>query len=228
MPFDEKNDVHGALLDILWDLLQPGVTRVKSSCDRTSGGGASARMSASWGDIGFQGKDPVTDLRGMGMLGVVQLVHFARTSAGRRVLGWSRPPAGASEIKFFPFACGGIQVTSLVVDLATKRRLGSVLLDGEQREGVNTSSSKDGKAVALMRSLVNGAGISFEGAWQSLELLNDVYCEVFTQVGEQWHRENPPNVMSWPAIFKAVEERVRDGVSETGAKSLEIRWRRGS
>jgi hypothetical protein len=222
-PFDEKNPVHGALLDTLWDLLMPGVEREGSSSSS-----AGARASASWGSIGFQGKDPVTDLRGMGMLGVLQLVHFARTAAGRRVLGWSRPPPGASEVKFFPFACGGIQVTSLVVGLATERRLGSVLLDGELREGTGAGGAEGEKAVSLMRSLVKDAGISFEGAWQSIELLNDVYCEIFTLVGEQWHRENPPTVMSWPGIFKDVEGRVSEGASTTGAERLEIRWRRGS
>ena len=223
--FDGNNSLHTSLLETLWRLLMPGVKRE---------GDAGTRSSKSWSNIGFQGTDPITDFRGMGMLGLLQLVHFARTPAGRHVLDISQPPVGASELKFFPFACGGIQVTSLVLGLARDRKLGSVLLEGEEKVGAVggntevTSLKKDtdkGDAVTLMRSLVKEAGLTFRGAWQGIELLNDVYCEIFTLVGEEWKKADPPNVMSWPIIFKIAEENVRASLLATGAERLEIRWR---
>ena len=36
------------------------------------------RFGSHWGQIGFQGKDPATDLRGMGLLGLNQMLSFAR------------------------------------------------------------------------------------------------------------------------------------------------------
>lgn len=45
----------------LWDLLMPTVK-------------LESRITKQWGDIGFQGDDPKTDFRGMGMLGLINLV----------------------------------------------------------------------------------------------------------------------------------------------------------
>lgn len=51
-------------LDVLWDTLRPGVRRT---------GGV---LTDEWGEIGFQGKDPCTDFRGMGRLALLQLNHM--------------------------------------------------------------------------------------------------------------------------------------------------------
>lgn len=45
----------------LWNLLMPTKT-------------LKARISKQWADIGFQGDDPKTDFRGMGILGLINLV----------------------------------------------------------------------------------------------------------------------------------------------------------
>ena len=53
--------------------------RMLFSCYRALTGEATcpARMGPHWEQIGFQGNDPATDLRGAGMLGLLQLLHFA-------------------------------------------------------------------------------------------------------------------------------------------------------
>ena len=40
----------------------------------TNGQHLESRTSSQWTQIGFQGEDPMTDFRGMGMLGLDQLV----------------------------------------------------------------------------------------------------------------------------------------------------------
>ncbi len=45
----------------LWDLLMPAVK-------------LESRVTKQWGNIGFQGDDPKTDFRGMGMLGLTNLL----------------------------------------------------------------------------------------------------------------------------------------------------------
>ena len=47
--FDDKNDEHAELLRRLWTQLRPN-------------GGEIPRPHRAWGEIGFQGTDPVTDL----------------------------------------------------------------------------------------------------------------------------------------------------------------------
>ncbi|XP_010795701.1 ELMO domain-containing protein 2-like [Notothenia coriiceps] len=59
--FSSENQEHEAMLLKLWDLLMPTVK-------------LDSRITKQWGDIGFQGDDPKTDFRGMGLLGLINLV----------------------------------------------------------------------------------------------------------------------------------------------------------
>ena len=219
--FVEGNDLHEDLLDILWALLKGGRQR--------DGNG---RISTSWGQIGFQGKDPVTDLRGMGMLGLYQLVYFATTPQGLQVLEWSCPPAGAPDVKFFPFACAGIQITSLIYDLARKHKLGSVMLRGDARIPTQRRAQEAQVVTAneQMRALLEMT-LPHCGAFhmRSMAIFNDIYAEVFTTVGALWHEKDPVNVMAWPAIFKEASEQVEASISGLRgggrASEFEIRWR---
>uniref|UniRef100_A0A914GWU0 ELMO domain-containing protein n=1 Tax=Globodera rostochiensis TaxID=31243 RepID=A0A914GWU0_GLORO len=72
------------------------------------------RRSEQWQEIGFQGDDPATDFRGMGMLGLDQLVFFAQfdTANCHRVLSLSYHPTIG-----FPFTVCGITITALCKEL---------------------------------------------------------------------------------------------------------------
>ncbi|NXY11652.1 ELMD2 protein, partial [Pteruthius melanotis] len=62
VPYDSENEEHEEQLIELWNLLMPHEN-------------LKARISKQWCDIGFQGDDPKTDFRGMGLLGLVNLVY---------------------------------------------------------------------------------------------------------------------------------------------------------
>ncbi|KAL3090934.1 hypothetical protein niasHS_007309 [Heterodera schachtii] len=72
------------------------------------------RITDQWQQIGFQGDDPATDFRGMGMLGLDQLVFFAQFDLDncQRVLSLSNHP-----IIGFPYAICGITITALCKEL---------------------------------------------------------------------------------------------------------------
>lgn len=70
----------------------------------------SGRITKQWQIIGFQGEDPKTDFRGMGLLGLENLLFFAtefRTPA-QHVLSHSHHP-----VHGYCFAIVGINLTSL-------------------------------------------------------------------------------------------------------------------
>ena len=240
LSFDDSNVLHNDLLESMWNLL---CSNEPPRDSHVSGG----RKSKSWSRVGFQGVDPVTDLRGMGLLGLFQLVHFARTPQSQHVLAWSRAPQDGPEVKFFPFACAGIQITSLVLTLAREHLLGFVVVQGED-EKVNWSSvnvREESIAMVLgvkvaeqrLKELLREVRRNGEQGhhqdtndddmvWRSIALLNDVYGEIFMLLGEAWKRENPPDVMSYPNIFKSVEANVRAALTaEAGVNSFKIRWR---
>ncbi|KAG7267726.1 hypothetical protein CRUP_031616, partial [Coryphaenoides rupestris] len=60
--FSSDNVEHEDMLLKLWNLLMPSAK-------------LESRVTKQWGDIGFQGDDPKTDFRGMGMLGLTNLVY---------------------------------------------------------------------------------------------------------------------------------------------------------
>jgi hypothetical protein len=78
------------------------------------------RISLQWQKIGFQGKDPATDFRGMGILGLEDLVYYTKyhTDSAREVLACSQDP-----IRWYSFAIVGINITSFAVEVLRNRQL---------------------------------------------------------------------------------------------------------
>ncbi|NWW35187.1 ELMD1 protein, partial [Panurus biarmicus] len=95
-----------------------------------------ARISKQWCEIGFQGDDPKTDFRGMGLLGLYNLVYFAEwdTEVAQQVLTDSLHPkyreVTKKELRYFfffflsfhryyiySFAIVGINITDLAYNL---------------------------------------------------------------------------------------------------------------
>ena len=99
--YNSNNPAHESLLLKLWQLLMP-----YDPLD--------ARITKQWQDIGFQGDDPKTDFRGMGILGLENLVYFAREypSAATHVLSHSMHPRYG-----YAFAIVGINLTSMALRL---------------------------------------------------------------------------------------------------------------
>lgn len=99
--YDCSNDVHEKSLLLLWDELMPN--------DKLEN-----RVTKQWQDIGFQGDDPKTDFRGMGILGLDNLVYFASkyTHLARCALSRSMHP-----VHGYTFAIVGINLTSMALGL---------------------------------------------------------------------------------------------------------------
>ncbi|KAG2759624.1 hypothetical protein Pcac1_g28364 [Phytophthora cactorum] len=87
--YSSSKPEHEELLEQLWTNLKPDVRR--------EGG----RITKEWGEIGFQGTDPMSDFRGMGLFSLVQLIHFAKgyKIEAQRALEESNHPT-----RWYPFA----------------------------------------------------------------------------------------------------------------------------
>ncbi|NXD56505.1 ELMD2 protein, partial [Corvus moneduloides] len=101
VPYDSENEEHEEQLIELWNLLMP-YENLK------------ARISKQWCDIGFQGDDPKTDFRGMGLLGLVNLVYFSKhyTNEARQILSRSNHPKLG-----YSYAIVGINLTEMAYSL---------------------------------------------------------------------------------------------------------------
>lgn len=99
--YSSENQEHEAKLLAFWKALMPD-TPLES------------RITKQWQDIGFQGDDPSTDFRGMGILGLENLLYFATKYPGtaRHVLSHSHHPRYG-----YTFAIVGINLTSMAFRL---------------------------------------------------------------------------------------------------------------
>ncbi|KAI8874261.1 hypothetical protein GQ42DRAFT_112317, partial [Ramicandelaber brevisporus] len=70
-------------------------------------------VSEYWKEIGFQGSDPSTDLRGAGMLSLDDLLYFAQNypAEARFALESSNHP-----VSWYPFATFGINLTGFITN----------------------------------------------------------------------------------------------------------------
>uniref|UniRef100_A0AAF5PML7 ELMO domain-containing protein n=1 Tax=Wuchereria bancrofti TaxID=6293 RepID=A0AAF5PML7_WUCBA len=99
--YDRENEIHEKRLLKLWELLMPMEN-------------LEARMTNQWQKIGFQGHDPATDFRGMGILSLEQLIFLAQydVAHAQSILSHSNHP-----LYGFPMAVTGINLTALVRQL---------------------------------------------------------------------------------------------------------------
>lgn len=83
-----------------------------------------SRMTTQWQRIGFQGKDPSTDFRAMGLLALDNLHYFCSryNSHAKRILESSK-----HQISWFSFAIIGIYITQYLLRLLRTRQLQFVL-----------------------------------------------------------------------------------------------------
>ncbi|KAJ7305092.1 hypothetical protein JRQ81_010924 [Phrynocephalus forsythii] len=81
-----------------------------------------ARYGPHWEDLGFQGTDPGTDLRGTGLLGLMQTLYFVMDP---RILPVARKIFKLShhETQNFPFCVMSINITRIVIQVLREERL---------------------------------------------------------------------------------------------------------
>ncbi|XP_074596166.1 ELMO domain-containing protein 3-like [Brevipalpus obovatus] len=75
-----------------------------------------------WENVGFQGTDPATDLRGVGMLGLYQLLYFVLTPEYYHLLG-DIHQISLDPIQNFPFAAMSTNITAIVLQILRSSKL---------------------------------------------------------------------------------------------------------
>ena len=122
-PFDNNEPVHLKMLTILYQQLTT-MSRWKQATllTTTSPSLSCPRIGSHWESIGFQGIDPASDLRGVGLLGLYQLCFFVLSpytwQLAFDVFVASSPQVfdGSSSLSVdssFPFAVMGLNLTQI-------------------------------------------------------------------------------------------------------------------
>ncbi|GAA5840390.1 hypothetical protein JCM11251_006547 [Rhodosporidiobolus azoricus] len=91
-----------------------------------------------WQELGFQNTSPSTDFRGVGLLGLRCLVHFASTYR-ERAAEIINESVGAGE-RWYPLALASLHMTAFALDLAKTRDLQLFLLRSLQTPAQTSAS----------------------------------------------------------------------------------------
>lgn len=166
----DPNDIeHVKLLKSLWKNLNPDIE-------------LDGMISDKWSDIGFQGKDPSTDFRGMGLLGLENLVYFS-----------SKFPEKTRNYltREYPFAVTGINLTSFIITLLKSKvdyedtPLKILMIKEQFSEGFLKRCVKEGRCY----------------------LFEEMYCILFQLFDSIWtHRK--ATYFEFGAILKETEQRI--------------------
>lgn len=106
-----------------------------------------------WEEIGFQGRDPATDLRGVGLLGLLHLVYLLR-DAKRHVLASEIYKLSLHPTQNFPFCVMSINLTRIALQAL--------------REGcLNKECNKQRDVLALMCDFYTGLYLQMYQVWKS-------------------------------------------------------------
>ncbi|KAH8398521.1 hypothetical protein KR215_010797 [Drosophila sulfurigaster] len=160
--YDSDNLDHERKLWELWQLLMPDTP-------------LTGRISKQWQEIGFQGDDPKTDFRGMGILGLDNLLYFASAynDAAKHVLLHSMHPTLG-----YTYAIVGINLTALAFNL------------------LRTGAAKTHfyNQVALHKQ-----------NFSTIEDFHKLYCYLFFEFDRFWMDSSPRNIMDFREVYQAFE-----------------------
>jgi len=175
--YNADNLEHEQSLLQLWSLLQPGIPLM-------------TRKTKQWQNIGFQGEDPKTDFRGMGILGLENLRYFAKeyNTAARHILSHSHHPKHG-----YSFAIVGINLTALAYKL---------VMDGCAKShffNVCASSPVESERTPLLKHF------------------HHFYSYLFVEFDKFWLSEKPKDVMEFNRIRDLFENNIRTLLEDRSA-----------
>ncbi|XP_022654424.1 ELMO domain-containing protein 3-like isoform X3 [Varroa jacobsoni] len=119
VPFNTECQSHGQMVQTIYRKL----TGNTYDCPR---------YGAHWETIGFQGNDPATDLRGCGILGLLQLLYLA-THQDNETVTKDIYRISLHATQNFPFAVMGINMTKIVLESLREDCLNRIC---NERQGV--------------------------------------------------------------------------------------------
>ncbi|GAB9466453.1 hypothetical protein Gpo141_00003828 [Globisporangium polare] len=178
--YSSANTKHEEMLEQLWSNLKPNVRR------------AGGRITKEWGEIGFQGTDPMSDFRGMGVLSLVQLNHF---SAKYPVEAQAALAESNHPTRWYPFSVTGINITGFMIELVRDRLVDFKLYSKAKDEAAREDNVEQGVLA-----------------------LHELYCTLFTRFNKLWVDSNPRDVMAFPTIFQSLKDSVRRELTQRSFK----------
>lgn len=172
------------------------------------------RRGTHWARLGFQGLDPVTDLRGAGVLGLCDLVYFAtkhRATARAILIDFGDVIRGG-----FPFALVSINLTAFLIEAcATIRALDDVFVFLDHVAGSPPPTSTVASPALVSVSSERTPLLSSTESWtdtspalddetqvDALDRFHAMQAFAFGLFARRWREARCENAMAFPIFFK--------------------------
>eukprot|EP01103_Thecamoeba_quadrilineata_P016407 TRINITY_DN5478_c0_g1_i1.p1 TRINITY_DN5478_c0_g1~~TRINITY_DN5478_c0_g1_i1.p1 ORF type:complete len:487 (-),score=91.91 TRINITY_DN5478_c0_g1_i1:72-1532(-) len=180
--FNSEKSHHESMLDRLWSSAFPNQVLDK-------------RISPLWKQLGFQGNDPATDFRGMGLLGLHNLVYFAEKHPLqlRYIL---------SQFRDYPVATAGINLTSLLLDLL--------------------HITKDVADLPATSRDWNSEMVLFLVRCNDFFAYEELYCLCFLLLDSLWERSSA-SYMEFPVVFARLKQKLESYFKKRPVSILELK-----
>lgn len=140
-------------------------------------------VSSRWSHIGFQGEDPGTDFRGMGLLGLIQLEYLSRKP---KKLACDLLRSSLDERYNYPLAILGINISYHLLSLYRDGSLKHLYYD-----------TNDPLFRKNQRSL------------KIISTLNDLYVELFLRFDCFWRESKPKNIFEFKSLIEQFVDIVK-------------------
>eukprot|EP01103_Thecamoeba_quadrilineata_P006778 TRINITY_DN16502_c0_g1_i1.p1 TRINITY_DN16502_c0_g1~~TRINITY_DN16502_c0_g1_i1.p1 ORF type:complete len:300 (+),score=48.25 TRINITY_DN16502_c0_g1_i1:79-978(+) len=196
-PYDSNNRQHELLLSRLWDLSFPDQH-------------LSTRKTIQWQNLGFQGTDPASDFRGVGLFGLKNLIYFAENYPFKyRAMLQGRPP-----MEGYPFAISGLNITMMLFEL-----LGIGLKSKLKGERSYYYSRRNMCRIIFHKQLEGSTGgyqshVSEQSEAKSSIYFaySELYCLSFMSLDDEWYRSKA-TYMDFPRVLERVTKEVEELIS---------------
>uniref|UniRef100_A0A914YG44 ELMO domain-containing protein n=1 Tax=Panagrolaimus superbus TaxID=310955 RepID=A0A914YG44_9BILA len=141
VPFSESNPLH-------WEILCSFYKHIMDT-----GRKPVPRYGSHWENVGFQGEDPASDLRGVGMLGLCQLL-FLSSNALSPQLALQLFELSIDKVHHFPLAVVGLNFTQFILEHVKEGRL-------------NRLAVQENSYVSVINGIYRGCFITFYKLWKT-------------------------------------------------------------
>jgi len=180
--YDKTNAEHEAKLMKLWTSVFPDETLV-------------SRVSEQWKTMGFQNVDPGTDFRGMGLLGLNNLLYFAENKPD--VLREIVLEQASRKERDYPVAVVGINVTQALYQIFDVVKCSNALANG-----VNPASNQIDRVYRVL--------------FDQPQAFQEIYCIAFQMLDYTWD-EMKASYMDFPKVLAAVKKQLEAILSKEPA-----------
>jgi len=152
-PFDNNVHIHWNILQSIFKIL----THRKLSC---------ARFGSHWEQIGFQGNDPSTDLRGCGMLGLLTTLSFI-SSKNTSLLARKAFTLSQDEIQNFPFCVMSINITRIALQILREEKLNKECNNQQKQHNKYQKGISNSIVYSVFQDIYNAIFYKIYTLWQS-------------------------------------------------------------